>query len=89
MTKHTISNIPKMSTKELMEWFTSEYDVYYLSSDLSNIILVLEGLCAGMGRDHPAFYICNDALSKLRNFRHLLSMLELTKYTYAGDNNTK
>jgi len=82
MTK-TISDIPDMKLKEFMEWFTKNYDGYYLSSDMNHIIPALEGLCAGMGKEHPAYFICNDALSKLREYKHLLSMIEVTKYKYA------
>ena len=78
----SITDIPDAGLKEFMEWFTSQYDGYYLSSDLDNVIPALEGLCAGMGETHPAYYICKDALSKLRNYKHLLNIIEVSKYKY-------
>ena len=79
-------DVKDSNLKEFMEWFTANYEGRYLSGDLSYAIPQLSGLCAGMGESHPAYYICKDALELLKNYRHLLSVIELTKYTYAGNN---
>jgi len=81
---NSISDIPEATLKEFMEWFTEQYEGWFLSSDMDRVIPALEGLRAGMGKDHPAYNICNDALVKLRNYKHLLSLIEITKYQYGN-----
>lgn len=79
-----LTDIKTASLKEFMEWFTANYDGRYLSGDLSRPIERLVGLCAGMDSTHPAHPICSDALDLLRNYQHLLKMIEVSQYTYAG-----
>lgn len=76
--------IPEMTVKEFMEWFTSEFDGYYLPADLDHTIDRLHGYCLAKKGDEDVF-VLESALQHLREAQNLLSYLKLSGWKY-GEN---